>query len=126
MIAGGRDEAATYHGFDLLPDVVFDQHFLRRNRLQRLLGVLAEHPDHIGLGVDEHTAVQITGRGMNWSVLGQSYAAICLPEKGKPHRIEILKPGDAANIEALKANTGSYAINSAGDLDEFLGVPADR
>ena len=59
MIVGGSDPQFDPRGFDLLPGVVVDQHFLNRNRTQRLLNVLARHRDLIGLGIDEHTAVVI-------------------------------------------------------------------
>ena len=48
MIRGGYPKAEVGRGFDLLPGVVVDQHFLKRNRLKRLLGVLKEHTDLVG------------------------------------------------------------------------------
>ena len=53
MIASGRTEAVLSRGFDLLPGAVVDQHFLKRNRARRLLGVVASHRDLIGFGIDE-------------------------------------------------------------------------
>ncbi len=65
MILGGSSELTLeQRGFDLLPGVVVDQHFLHRNRTSRLLKVLTNHPELIGLGIDEHTAVVVDrGRG---------------------------------------------------------------
>jgi len=63
MIRDGYPVAKVSRGFDFLPGAIVDQHFLKRNRLKRLLGVLKEHPDLVGYGIDEGTArscVEIT------------------------------------------------------------------
>lgn len=51
----------TLEGLGLLPGCIVDQHFLRRSRHNRLLSLAMEHPDHLGLGVDEETAVVVKG-----------------------------------------------------------------
>jgi cyanophycinase len=40
-------------------DVIVDQHFIARQRENRLLSVVLEHPDHLGIGVDEDTAIWV-------------------------------------------------------------------
>src|SRR5437870_922477 len=58
-------------GLGLLVNVVVDQHFEQRTRLGRLLGVVAQSPSLIGLGLDEDTAaiidandvLEVIGRG---------------------------------------------------------------
>jgi cyanophycinase len=58
-------------GLGLLPGVIVDQHFQQRNRLGRLLSVIAQNPSLLGLGVDEDTAgvvgpdhvLEVIGRG---------------------------------------------------------------
>jgi cyanophycinase len=107
MIASGLDEAMEQQGFDLLPDAVIDQHFLKRNRMQRLLGILMRHPGLIGFGIDEQTALQVRVRDMWLSVLGQSYVMTCLPSSGdKPPRIQALKPGDRVQMAVLRDPAG--------------------
>ena len=126
MIGSGRDEAVEERGFDLLPNAVVDQHFLRRNRIQRLLGVLRLHPGLVGLGIDECTAVMVQRNGRTWTALGESYAVICLPQKDKDFpRIEILKPGDHTDIDILKESPGTLAISSPADLDRYLESSSD-
>ena len=44
MIEGGGNEAELGKGFDFLPGAVIDQHFLKRNRITRLLGVVPPTP----------------------------------------------------------------------------------
>lgn len=46
-------------GLDFFPGVVVDQHFIARQRFNRLLSVIIEHPDLLGVGVDEATAVWV-------------------------------------------------------------------
>src|SRR3954463_15936415 len=40
----------------ILPGVIVDQHFEQRNRLGRLLAIIAQNPSLLGIGVDEDTA----------------------------------------------------------------------
>ena len=55
----------------MLPGVIIDQHFQQRNRLGRLLSLIAQNPSLLGLGVDEDTAgvvgpdhvMEVIGRG---------------------------------------------------------------
>jgi cyanophycinase len=58
-------------GLGLLPGVVIDQHFGQRNRIGRLLSLVAQSPGLLGVGVDEDTAavigpdsvLEVMGRG---------------------------------------------------------------
>jgi cyanophycinase len=43
-------------GLGILPGVIVDQHFEARNRLGRLLAIIASNPSLLGIGVDEDTA----------------------------------------------------------------------
>jgi cyanophycinase len=43
-------------GLGLLPGLIVDQHFQQRNRLGRLLAIVAQNPSLIGIGIDEDTA----------------------------------------------------------------------
>jgi cyanophycinase len=58
-------------GIGILPNVIVDQHFQQRNRIGRLLALVALNPALLGIGVDEDTAgivdpdgvMEIVGRG---------------------------------------------------------------
>jgi len=43
----------------LRKDVIVDQHFIARQRQNRLISLLLEHPDHLAVGVDEDTAIWV-------------------------------------------------------------------
>jgi len=47
-------------GLGLLRGCVIDQHFAQRNRYGRLLMLVAQSPDLLGIGVDEDTAAVVT------------------------------------------------------------------
>jgi cyanophycinase len=47
-------------GLGLLPGVIIDQHFQQRNRLGRLLMLVAQNPSLLGIGIDEDTAGVVT------------------------------------------------------------------
>lgn len=55
-------------GLGLIRDVVVDQHFAERGRIGRLLGAVAQSPRILGIGVDEDTAICVTGE--MFTVLG--------------------------------------------------------
>jgi cyanophycinase len=101
MIASGNPKAITAQGFDLLPGAVIDQHFLKRDRKERLLGVLKDHPGHVGLGIDENTALVVQGRTLE--VVGDSTVMVCLPASAvRPVRTYELKARDVADLTALR------------------------
>jgi cyanophycinase len=76
MIAGGQDEPLMGVGFDFLPGAIIDQHFLARQRQARLRRAVADHPGHIGLGIDERTALLVQAGKM--SVIGESTVSVFL------------------------------------------------
>src|SRR5258707_2663825 len=97
MIGGATPLAKVGAGFGLLPEVVIDQHFHTRNRLPRLLGILNQHPEYLGLGIDEETAVVIhSGEA---TVLGNANVRLCLPGASKnPAQVRVLKAGDQIDL----------------------------
>ena len=89
-------------GFDLLANGVIDQHFLARNRQERLLNVLTAHPQRFGIGIDENTAAIV--RGEKLSVIGDSLVTVCVAAHGdQPQRLEQLKAGETFNLKPIRA-----------------------
>ena len=85
MIASGRSKPNIQTGLDLLPGAIIDQHFSERNRLPRLKLAVKQHPECIGLGVDEGTALIVgsryrrtsrADRGRTLRVLGQGKVTV--------------------------------------------------
>lgn len=64
------DNLETTVGLGLVKNVIIDQHFLKRSRYNRLLSALVEFPDHIGIGIDESTALIV--RNKEIEIAGES------------------------------------------------------
>lgn len=47
-------------GFGLISNVILDQHFRQRDRIGRLLALVASNPKLLGIGIDEDTAVMFS------------------------------------------------------------------
>jgi cyanophycinase len=62
-------------GLGFLPGTIIDQHFIRRERHNRLLAVTLERPSLIGVGIDESTAIEV-GPGGRWTVRGSGAVVI--------------------------------------------------
>ncbi len=100
MIVSGNPEAEVGTGLGLLGDVVIDQHFRNRNRLKRLQGVLDSYPDHLGLGIDEETAVVVQGHMA--TVLGNANVSVCLPAAlPRLPAVQVFKSGDIIDLSPL-------------------------
>jgi cyanophycinase len=82
------DGAGEGRGLGLLVGVVVDQHFDTRARLGRLLHLLGNHPDQLGLGLDESTGVVI--RGGTLTVVGERTVSVCRAGSGP----QVYRPGE--------------------------------
>lgn len=80
MIQSGYPIPKITTGLDLLPGAIVDQHFLRRNRFNRLLTAVREHPECTGVGIDEATAVVY--QRAECRVLGRSYVTVVTAKEG--------------------------------------------
>jgi cyanophycinase len=100
MITGGNPVAKVDKGFGFLTHAVVDQHFVNRERTDRLVGVLKQHPGLFGIGVDEATAAIIKGRTL--AVFGKSSVSLIQSEgAGRKMSVQTLKAGDKADLIAL-------------------------
>lgn len=90
-------------GFALLKSVGIDQHLLRRNRHFDLIEVIEAHPELLGIGLDENTAIVVEGD--RFEVIGQSYVAIYDNQRQIPPggRFYFLAPGDRYNMGSREA-----------------------
>jgi cyanophycinase len=103
MIEGGNPIAKVSQGFGWLPGCVCDQHFLKRDRMNRLLGVLKNKPKLFGLGIDESTAALVKGDRLE--LIGESYGLlVALDREGFPF-FQILKPGDKTSLKDWRDGT---------------------
>jgi cyanophycinase len=76
------DVVAMGPGMGFLPDVVIDQHFAQRGRLGRLVTALLLQPAVLGFGIDENTAILVSGDELE--VIGEN-AVTVIDESEKLH-----------------------------------------
>jgi cyanophycinase len=94
-------------GMGFLKNVAIDQHLLKRNRHFDLIEVIEAHPELLGIGLDENTAIVV--QGDRFEVIGQSYVVIydnthVIPPAGQFY---FLAPGDRFNLETREATRPS-------------------
>lgn len=96
MIAFGASGATPKHrmaqiaaGLGVLPGVIVDQHFQQRNRLGRLLSLIAQNPSLLGLGVDEDTAGVV----------------------GPDHVMEVIGRGSITVVDGSKSETDAWEVH---------------
>ena len=102
MIEGGAEAAKTGPGFGFLPGVVVDQHFTQRKREKRLAGVIGANPTYAGLGIDEGTAVILTG-GRLMTVVGDGAATVVLGKSPlRPALADPVKAGGTIDLFQIR------------------------
>ena len=70
-----RANVVVDSGFALVDDAIIDQHFVRRKRHNRLVSLVLERAPHLGVGIDEGTALLVHPDG-RWTVQGASVVVI--------------------------------------------------
>ena len=108
-------------GLAFLKKVAIDQHLLVRNREFDLIPLIEKHPDLLGIGLDEDTAIVV--QGDEFEVMGRSRVAIydnhkMIPPDGKFY---FLVPGDRYNLATRKATRPSARGTSP--LDRVKDIP---
>lgn len=90
-------------GLGLVPNVIFDQHFLVRQRYGRLFGLIIANPKMLGIGIDEDTSVMIEDN-RRLTVVGATQVMFVNSKKGaQPFSLSFLKAGERFDLKKLKA-----------------------
>lgn len=111
MITGEGDftvidgsKVQTNFGLGLLPDyVIVDQHFIKRQRENRLFGLILQNPEKFGIGIDESTAILVTDNRFA-EVVGASQVML-VSAKGGDRRaliIYLAQPGERFDLRKRK------------------------
>lgn len=110
MITGEGDftvidgkKVETSAGLGLLPDdVIVDQHFIKRQRQNRLFGLILLSGKKFGIGIDEDTALLVTDNRYG-HVVGSRQVMTVVPEKNNGGLlIQLLQPGDNLDLRKRK------------------------
>jgi cyanophycinase len=91
------DEVEERPGLGLLGGVIVDQHFVRRQRENRLFGLVLKHPEERGVGIDEDTALVVSD-GRDAEVVGRG--PVVLVDAVGPDRLEVrvLRAGEKTDL----------------------------
>ncbi len=98
-------------GLGLFPGTIVDQHFIARRRFNRLVTVILEHPQLLGVGIDEDTAVWVQPDG-TFQVLGASSVLVV--------------DASCASVQTLSPANGVKARFSASSLVLHVLSAGDR
>ncbi|HLK14767.1 MAG TPA: Type 1 glutamine amidotransferase-like domain-containing protein, partial [Fimbriimonadaceae bacterium] len=77
-----KGEGDHTQGFAFLKRSAIDQHILARNRQFDLVPFIARHPEILGIGINESTAIVVHGN--QFEVIGSSFVAITDANQWKP------------------------------------------
>lgn len=98
----------TKQGLGLIQNAIIDQHFIRRSRHNRLISAIIEFPEMKGIGIDESTAILVSGNVAE--VIGESQVIVLEnPKRSKVIRngklgatglhLTVLLPGDTFRLK---------------------------
>jgi cyanophycinase len=97
MMAPGYEQ-----GFGLLQHAAVDQHVNTRGRVHDIAAVIAAHPDLLGIGLDENTAIQVGSKGFDVLGAGQAHITTADPAGAPAIRAE-LHAGQHFDFQPLPA-----------------------
>jgi len=99
----------TAKGLALWPGALIDQHFLKRQRDNRLISAVFDHPSLVGVGIDESTAVVV--RGTTLDVIGKSSVVVIDARGAKVNKTDAgqLVSGTGLTLSVLRAGQ-SYSL----------------
>ena len=90
----------TVQGFAWLTEAVIDQHHIKRRRNNRLISVVLEHPDLLGIGIDESTAI-LVNPDRTFKVLGDASVIIYDARQSSDIRVDEL---NNFGVEGMKVH----------------------
>jgi cyanophycinase len=129
MLAQGRAElhpekgsVSLGAGLGFLHKVVIDQHFSERQRLSRLLSIVAQNPYLQGIGIDEDTAL-IVERGVGIEVLGEGAVTIV---DGRHMSTNIAEISDRETPELIDVRLHLLPAGSRYRLPDGDDVPVEH
>jgi cyanophycinase len=75
-----KGNVETKQGFGFIKTVIIDQHFLKRKRHNRTISTLIEHPNLLGVAIDESTSI-IVNPDETFEVFGNNQVLVYDPTK---------------------------------------------
>lgn len=114
LMIGGRTDldslkagSAPYlrmEGLGLWPEAIIDQHFLHKARFNRLTIAVIEHPQLLGIGIDEETAVIV--RGPEFEVFGNQNVTVVDGRRSTREQLVKDEPAAARDLRVHVLRSG--------------------
>jgi cyanophycinase len=101
----------TAKGLALWPGALIDQHFLARQRDNRLISAVFDRPALVGVGIDESTAVIV--HGATFDVIGRSSVVVIDARRARVDTVAAgqLVSGTGVTLAVLRSGQ-SYSLDS--------------
>lgn len=112
-----QDNIITREGFGFISSAIIDQHFITRKRHNRLISLVLAHPELVGIGIDESTAI-VVAPDKTFQVLGEN--TVLVYDAHKAENITIDDRGNYAtqNLQMHLLQSGQrYDLQSNTILD---------
>lgn len=93
------DTVEVRPGLGLVEGVIVDQHFVRRQRQNRLFGLVLKHPAERGVGIDEDTALLVS-EGHRAEVVGKGPVMLVDAAGTDRLTIRLVRAGQAFDLRA--------------------------
>lgn len=114
-----QGNVVTAPGIGLLNNMIVDQHFLIRSRLNRLISVLLDSPEFLAAGIDEATALWVGPDGLS-EVLGESQVVL-LQKMGNVNSVTM-----PAGNSGQPGNADTPILQAASDVRLSVLPPGSR
>ena len=85
------------------PELIIDQHFIARHRMDRLLSAVMDHSDRIGVGIGEATAIIVWGG--SFTVIGKGSVVVMDARKANISKVKSgkLQSGKHMSLHVLES-----------------------
>jgi cyanophycinase len=104
-------------GLGLWPEAIVDQHFRQRDRALRLKSAVADHPALVGVGIDESTAIIVSGNRL--TVIGKGEVSVLDPRKVTRPSLETANGGGETGPKDAKSESAEPAVTILRGGSEF-------
>lgn len=98
-----KNNTVTASGMGFITKAIIDQHFIKRSRYNRLLGLLGDHPEKTLIGIDESTAIIV--KKNRAEVVGESQVVVV----SRPKKLKVF------STDKIAFKNARLSLFSAGD-----------
>ncbi|HEY0098288.1 MAG TPA: cyanophycinase, partial [Pyrinomonadaceae bacterium] len=105
-------------GMDFVPNTIIDTHFSQRGRLGRLLTAVAHYPQDLGLGIDENTALVVSG--LQFEVIGENSVTVADGGGMTYTTLPDIEPNESLSLHGVKIHV--LAAGQGFDLSERMPI----